>query len=43
MMKLALKMADVPMDKKSASKMVIKSIAAKQKPRRPAEPKKKTK
>jgi hypothetical protein len=36
MMATALKMAKVPMDKKAEYKLVIKSVSAKQRPRRPA-------
>ena len=36
MMATAMKMAKVPFDKKTEYKLVIKSIAAKQRPRRPA-------
>ena len=35
MMATALKMAEVPMDKKTEYKLVIKSVSAKQRPRRP--------
>ena len=35
MMAAALKMAEVPMDKKTEYKLVIKSVSAKQRPRRP--------
>jgi hypothetical protein len=40
MMAMALKMAKAPMDKKTQYKMVIKSVSAKQRPRRPPEAKK---
>ncbi len=43
MMAVALKMAKVPMDKKAKYKLVIKSVSAKQRPRRPPEIKAKTK
>jgi hypothetical protein len=39
----ALKMAEVPMDKKMEYKLVIKSISPKQRPRRPPPPKSKAK
>ena len=41
MMATALEMAKVPIDKKTEYKLVIKSVSAKQRPRRPAEAKKK--
>ena len=43
MMATALKMAEVPMDKKTQYKLVIKSVSAKQRPRRPAPAKTKVK
>jgi hypothetical protein len=43
MMATALKMAKVPMDKKAQYKLVIKSVSAKQRPRRPPEAKAKAK
>jgi hypothetical protein len=43
MMAAALKMAKVPMDKKAQYKLVIKSVSAKQRPRRPPEAKAKAK
>jgi hypothetical protein len=43
MMAAALKMAKVPMDKKTEYKLVIKSVSAKQRPRRPPAVKTKTK
>jgi hypothetical protein len=41
MMATALEMAKVPIDKKTEYKLVIKSVSAKQRPRRPAPAKKK--
>jgi hypothetical protein len=43
MMATALKMAEVPMDKKTEYKLVIKSVSAKQRPRRPTPAKAKAK
>jgi hypothetical protein len=43
MMATALKMAEVPMDKETRYKLVIKSVSAKQRPRRPPPAKTKTK
>jgi hypothetical protein len=43
MMAAALKTAEVPMDKKTQYKLVIKSVSAKQRPRRPAAAKTKVK
>jgi hypothetical protein len=43
MMATALKMAEVPMDKKTPYRLVIKSVSAKQRPRRPAPAKTKVK
>jgi hypothetical protein len=43
MMATALKMAEVPMDKRAAYKLVIKSISPKQRPRRPPPAKAKAK
>jgi hypothetical protein len=43
MMATALKMAEVPMDKTTQYKLVIKSVSAKQRPRRPAPAKTKVK
>jgi hypothetical protein len=43
MMATALKMAAVPMDKKTPYRLVIKSVSAKQRPRRPAPAKTKVK
>jgi hypothetical protein len=43
MMAAALKMVEVPMDKKTQYKLVIKSVSAKQRPRRPAPAKTKVK
>jgi hypothetical protein len=43
MMATALKMAEVPMNKKTEYKLVIRSVSAKQRPRRPAPAKAKAK
>jgi hypothetical protein len=43
MMATAMKMAEVPFDRKAEYKLVIKSVSAKQRPRRPPVAKKKTK
>ena len=43
MMATAMKMAEVPFDKKTEYKLVIKSVSAKQRPRRPPVAMKKTK
>ena len=43
MMTLALKMAEMPMDKKAAYRLVIKSVSPKQRSRRPPDEKLKRK